>query len=505
MSTAGQGVPGGSNGHVPVVGAGQGASAAGAAAPAAGADAGTPVTAGATPVASIAELVRGLRAGYDSGRTRGLEWRRKQLKAGIALVTENEREILEALRVDLGKPALEGVMAEVSYTLGEARFMLKKLAGWLKPRKVSTPMMAQPGKSVLVQEPLGVVCVIAPWNYPFQLAMVPALGALAAGNTVVLKPSEVSAATSNLFARLIPRYFDASAMRVVEGGVLETSALLEQRFDHIFYTGNGAVGRVVMAAAAKHLTPVTLELGGKSPCYVDPSADLDVAARRIAWGKFYNAGQTCVAPDYILAHASVHDRLLEKLAATVKQFYGADPQRSPDYGRVVNQRHHRRLMKLLGSGEVVVGGTGDEATRYLAPTVLKNVAPDSPVMAEEIFGPILPVLKVSGPDEAITFINRREKPLALYVFAGESDVAERFIARTSSGGVTVNHAWLHLAVPELPFGGVGESGMGAYHGQSTFDTFSHMKPVLKKPFMFDPSILYPPYTEGKQKLIRKLL
>lgn len=458
-----------------------------------------------TEVGVIPALVQDLRETFESGRTRSLEWRREQLAGIERLLRECERELVEALRTDLGKPELEAYSAEVAFTAGEARYVSRRLAGWMKPRRVATPLISQPGKSYLYKEPLGVVLVIAPWNYPVQLSLGPLLGAVAAGNTALVKPSEVAPTVSRVLAARIPQYLDPRAVKVVEGGVAETTALLEQRFDHVFYTGNGAVGRVVMAAASKHLTPVTLELGGKSPCIVDQSADLAVAARRIAWGKFFNAGQTCVAPDYVLAHESVHDELLQRLRSAVRDFYGEDPKKSPDFARIVNAKHHRRLMRLLGSGEIVVGGEADEVARYIAPTVLKSVAPDSPVMQEEIFGPILPVLKIRGLDDAIRFINERDKPLALYVYSSRDEVAERVIERTSSGGVTVNHAWLHLGVPDLPFGGVGESGMGAYHGRSSFEVFTHTKAVLKKPTAMDPPILYPPYTEQKQKWIRRIL
>jgi aldehyde dehydrogenase (NAD+) len=456
-------------------------------------------------VRAIPELVSSLRASFESGRTRPLEWRLRQLDAIRRMTEEHESEILAALREDLGKPEHEGFMADVHYTLSELALVRKNLRRWMKPERVSTPMFALPGKSRIVREPLGVVLIIGPWNYPFQLVVYPLVGAIAAGNCAVVKPSEVAPATSAIIARLVREYLDGDCIRVVEGGVNETSALLAERFDHIFYTGNGAVGRIVMEAAAKHLTPVTLELGGKSPCIVDSSADLDVAVKRITWGKFFNAGQTCVAPDYILAHESVHDEVVNRLKSTIRDFYGDDPKKSPDFARIVNERHHRRLMKLIGSGKAAVGGVADESTRYIAPTVLVDVAPDSPVMGEEIFGPILPVLRVKNVSEAISFVNARPKPLALYVFAGDRDVQRQVIDRTSSGGATINHAWLHLAVPGLPFGGVGESGMGAYHGRTTFETFTHRKSVLTKPTAVDPALMYPPYTEAKSKWIRRLL
>jgi aldehyde dehydrogenase (NAD+) len=295
---------------------------------------------------------------------------------------------------------------------------------------------------------------------------------------------------------------------VVTGAVDETTALLEQRFDHIFYTGNGKVGRVVMRAAAEHLTPVTLELGGKSPAIVAADANIAVAAKRIAWAKFLNAGQTCVAPDYVLVDERVEDALVTALAEAVTTFYGADPRQSNDYARIVNERHHDRLMKLLESGgydATVVGGTGDRGSRYIAPTVLAGVKPDAAVMDDEIFGPILPILTVTDIDEAIRFVNDREKPLALYVFSSDDDTLEHVVANTSAGGVTLNHAVLHLAVPDLPFGGVGESGMGSYHGKAGFDTFSHAKAVLDKPTRPDPALMYPPYSTMKQKILRKFL
>lgn len=455
--------------------------------------------------ASIAKLVAGVRGTFESGRTRPLAWRMKQLDGLRRFIKEREREILDALHSDVGKSALEGYSTELGFTLSDIEYIEKRLPGWMKPERVSVPLISQPGSARVYREPLGVVLIIAPWNYPFQLLIDPLVGALAAGNGAVLKPSEVAPATSAVVARWLPEYVDHDAVKIVEGGVAETTALLAERFDHIFYTGNGTVGRVVMTAAAKHLTPVTLELGGKSPCYVDRDADLEVAARRIMWGKFTNAGQTCVAPDYILAHSAIHDRLLELCRSTLQSFYGGDPKRSADYGRIVNGRHHQRLMKLMGSGKIVVGGDADEAARYIAPTILRDVSPDSPVMADEIFGPILPFLSVSGPDEAVRFVNARPKPLALYIFSSSEATQERILGATSAGGVSINHTLFHLAVHGLPFGGVGESGMGAYHGRLSFETFTHRKAVLRKPTALDPSLLYPPYDDSKTKWIRRLM
>jgi len=453
----------------------------------------------------IPRMLKDLRATFDSGRTRTLAWRLQQLEGLQRLVNENEDRILEALAKDVGKPDLEAFMTEVASTIDDIDLVRKKLPGWMKPQKVSAPIITQPAKATIYRDPLGVVLVIAPWNYPFTLAVAPLIGAISAGNCVVVKPSEVAPATASLLAELVSKYLDGDAVRVYEGAVEETTCLLEERWDYIFYTGNGTVGRIVMAAAAKHLTPVTLELGGKSPAIVDDDVDLGGAVKRILWGKFSNSGQTCVAPDYVLAHEKIHDKLLEKFKSTLLEFYGDDPQKSRDYGRVVNARHHQRLMKLLEGQDVVVGGQADESDRYIAPTILQNVSPDAPVMADEIFGPILPVLKISDVDEAVSFINARPKPLALYVFSNRGDVQEDILSRTSSGGATINHAWLHMAVPDLPFGGVGESGMGAYHGRGSFDTFTHHKSVLKKPTGMEPNLMYPPYTDRKRKWIKRLI
>ena len=461
-----------------------------------------------TAVDRIPQIVQDLRDGFRSGVVRDIESRRGQLQQLRALFVEHEDRLIDALVADVGKPRIEAYMSEIAFTINEIGHVLKHLDEWTKPSKVKVPLSFKPGKATLRPEPLGTVCIIAPWNYPVQLLFAPLVPALAAGNTAVLKPSEVTPSVSALVDELVPQYFDASTVAVVTGAVDETTALLEQRFDHIFYTGNGKVGRVVMRAAAEHLTPVTLELGGKSPAIVAADANVEVAAKRIAWAKFLNAGQTCVAPDYVLVEEGVEDQLVAALADAVTAFYGDDPRQSNDYARIVNERHHDRLMQMLDGGgydATVIGGTGDRASRYLAPTVLTGVKPDAMVMDDEIFGPILPVLAVGDIDEAIRFVNDREKPLALYAFSGDDDTLEHVVANTSAGGVTLNHAVLHLAVPDLPFGGVGESGMGSYHGRCGFETFSHFKAVLDKPTRPDPALMYPPYTSTKQKIIRKFV
>ena len=461
-----------------------------------------------TSVDRIPEIVQALREGFRRGVVRDVESRRGQLQQLRALFVEQEDRLIDALVADVGKPRIEAYISEIAFTINEIDHTLGRLVAWTKPTKVKVPLTSKPGRATLRPEPLGTVCIIAPWNYPVQLLFAPLVPALAAGNTAVLKPSEVTPSVSALVEELVPKYFDASAVAVVTGAVDETTALLEQRFDHIFYTGNAKVARVVMRAAAEHLTPVTLELGGKSPAIVAADANIEVTAKRIAWAKFLNAGQTCVAPDYVLVEASVEDQLVAALAAAVTTFYGSDPRQSNDYARIVNERHHDRLMKLLDGRDydaTVIGGTGDRTSRYLAPTILAGVKPDAAVMEDEIFGPILPVLTVGDVDEAIRFVNDRDKPLALYAFSSDDDTLEHVVANTSAGGVTLNHAVLHLAVPDLPFGGVGQSGMGSYHGKSGFDTFSHFKAVLDKPTRPDPALMYPPYTNLKKKIIRKFL
>jgi aldehyde dehydrogenase (NAD+) len=452
------------------------------------------------------ELVAGLRAEHARGTTRPLAWRRGQLRALKAMLQEREGELLAALTADLGKSPTEGWMTEVRHVVNEIDHILSHLDRWSAPQRVPVRALLRPARARIVPEPLGVALVIAPWNYPLHLLLLPMAYALAAGNAVVGKPSEVSAATSAAIARWVPEYLDRRAVRIVEGDAPVVTSLLAERWDHIFYTGNGTVGRIVAAAAAAHLTPTTLELGGKSPAIVDRSANIEVAARRVAWGKWLNAGQTCVAPDYVLVDSAVADRFLEALGRAVHTFYGDDPAVSADYGRIVNERHWDRIHGLVeGSrrARVAIGGGGDRSSRYLAPTVLTGVDWDEPVMGEEIFGPVLPVLVTDGLDASIAAVNAHDKPLALYLFAEDRGVVDAVVARTSSGGVCVNATLLHLAVTDLPFGGVGESGMGAYHGKAGFDTFSHAKSVLQRTTRPDPPTLYPPYGRLRKWLIRR--
>ncbi|MFS0692370.1 aldehyde dehydrogenase family protein [Streptomyces nitrosporeus] len=434
-----------------------------------------------TAAESPSEVVARLRATFRTGRTRSLDWRTGQLTRLRDLLTESGDELADALHADLGKSRGESYRSEIDFTVREIDHTLERLAGWLEPEPAPVPAVLAGASAQTVQDPLGVVLVIAPWNYPVQLLLAPVAGALAAGNTVVAKPSELAPATSAAVARLVPRYLDTDAVAVVEGAVPETTALLAERFDHIFYTGNGTVGRIVMAAAAKHLTPVTLELGGKSPAFVDRGTDLRTVASRLVSGKFLNAGQTCVAPDYVLTDRETAPALAKALAEAVEERFGTDPSTSAEYGRIVNERHFDRLVRLLDSGRTVTGGVHDRGTKYIAPTVLADVSPNDPVMAEEIFGPVLPVLTVDGLDAAIGFINDRDKPLALYAFTTDPEVRERLLTETSSGGVGMGLPLAHLTVSDLPFGGVGESGMGNYHGRYSLETFSHRKAVLDTP------------------------
>jgi len=452
---------------------------------------------------SFTDVVQRQRRFYETGVTRPLAFRMEQLQRLRQAVMDRRDRITTAIASDLGRPYFEAYAFEVG-AIKEIDYVLKHLAKWAKPKRVSVPLEQKPGKAQIVPEPLGVVLIIGPWNYPVQLVLGPLVAAIAAGNCAVLKPSELAPASSQVVAELMKETFDPDFITVAEGGAEVSQSLLEERFDHIFFTGGTAIGKVVMAAAAKHLTPVTLELGGKSPCIVDADVDLAVAARRILWGKFINAGQTCVAPDYLLVDRRVKGALLAQMQTTLKQAYGEDPSQSPDLGRIVSDRHFQRLTALLHSGTTLTGGDTDPSQRYIAPTILDKVSPDAPVMQEEIFGPILPVLEYEQLEEAIAFINRRPKPLALYVFSRRKAVQQQVIEQTSSGGVCINDTIMHIGISDLPFGGVGDSGIGSYHGKAGFDTFSHAKSVLTKPFWLDLDWRYPPYA-NKMGLLKKII
>lgn len=446
---------------------------------------------------SLSPILEELREKFNEGVTRGYRWRQRQLTGLLKFLYKEQKSFQDALRADLSKNKA-GVMGEIAPTAMEILEYKRHLKRWMRDERVSTNFLVAPARSYVRHEPLGVALIFGAWNYPLHLTITPLAGALAAGNCVVLKPSELAPAASRMLAEKLPRYLDSNCVDVVEGGADVAEELLELDFDHIFYTGNGTIGSRVMQAAAKRLTPVTLELGGKSPVIVEKSADIEITAKRLSFAKWANAGQTCVAPDYILVEKAVEEELLIALEKSLLDFYGPEPKTNRAFGRIVNQRHVERLKGLLDSGRVLIGGEVDVADNYVAPTILRDVCGDDPVMQEEIFGPIFPVLPVSSVEEAIQFINARPKPLGLYLFTKNKTVERDVIDRTSSGGVCINHAGLQIVNPKLPFGGVGASGMGSYHGKASFEAFSHRKSVLKKPFFFDPDFLYPSF-KPKQK------
>lgn len=452
----------------------------------------------------IATTLKRLRTTFGTGKTKQLDWRERQLDGIVRFATQYADELTTALDRDLGRPNLEGHLADVGPSISEAEYIKKRFRKWAKPRRTRLPINLMPASAKIIPEPKGVALVISPWNYPVNLVLEPIAAAFAAGNAVVLKPSELSPHTSDLIASELPKFLDTDAFAVFTGGPDVSTALLAEKFDHIFFTGSTAVGRIVMKAAAEHLTPVTLELGGKSPVIVADDADIAVTANRIAWGKTFNAGQTCIAPDYVLVSEKNRDALVEAIGAAWTEFNGHDIAASPDFGRIVNERHHARLVGLLPD-TVAFGGEHDESTKFLSPTIVVDPDPTSLLMTNEIFGPILPVITVSDLDEAFAFVADRPKPLALYAFTNSDDTVERIHANTTAGGGCVNHTLLHFAPNDLPFGGIGASGMGRYHGKAGFDEFSNLRGVVRKPVKGENNLLYPPYTEQKQKLLRKFL
>ncbi|ROQ39716.1 aldehyde dehydrogenase (NAD+) [Frondihabitans sp. PhB188] len=452
-----------------------------------------------------ADTVARLRATFDSRVTAPLDWRLAQLRALRRMLVDRGADFERALHDDLRKHPDEARLTEIDVVVAEIDHALRHLRSWLKPKRHPVPLLVAPATATVVREPLGVVLIIAPWNYPVQLSLDPLVAALAAGNTAVLKPSELAPATAAVLHSLLPEFLP-EAVAVVTGGADETTELLRERFDHIFFTGGERVGRIVARAAAEHLTPTTLELGGKSPVWVDGSTDLRAAARRIAWGKFMNAGQTCVAPDYVLTTPDLTKRLVDFVGQSVRQFYGADPAQSDSYGRIVSDSQFERLEGLMGAGTAAAVGEPDRSSRFFPPTVLTGIRPTDPVMQQEIFGPILPVVEVPDLDGAIAHIRAGAKPLALYAFTESAGARRRLLRETSSGAVSFGAPSAHLAVPGLPFGGVGASGMGAYHGERGLVTFSHEKAVLSKPLHPDTlRVAYPPFTARKDAIVRRVL
>ena len=441
--------------------------------------------------------LKALRSSVISGKTRPEAWRRLQIKRLRELLDRHETDILQALRVDLAKPELEG-MFEIVALRQELKLTGRRLKAWMRPRSIPVPIVQRPGRAQLIREPLGCVLVIGPWNYPFMLMLQPLISALAAGNTVVLKPSEHAPAAAALITRLITEVFPSDVVRVVNGDGSTAAALVDLGFDHIFFTGSGAIGAKVLAGAARHLTPVTLELGGKNPAVVLDSADLEVTARRLIWGKGVNAGQTCIAPDHLLVQSSIQQRLVHALKEARRNLYGDDPLASNDLSCLIHDRHFQHLEGLLATaraeGRILFGGECDRQSRKIAPTLIEVHSDQDPLMEEEIFGPLLPILTVDHLDSAISRIQQQDKPLAIYLFGGDQNDQNEILQRTSSGGVCFNDVVMQKGVPELPFGGVGPSGMGSYHAETGFRTFSHERSVLSRPFVFDLRLRYPPYT-----------
>ncbi|HHT65059.1 MAG: aldehyde dehydrogenase [Caldicoprobacterales bacterium] len=452
---------------------------------------------------NIENIVAKQRAYFASNATKPVEFRINALKSLKAALLQYQQSFNDSLKAELNKHEMETYMTETGMVLEELNFHIRHLKSWARIKTVPTPMAQFHAKSFVMSEPYGVALIISPWNYPVQLSFTPLIGAISAGNCAIIKPSSYTPATSRIIAELVESIFPQEYIAVVEGGRQENSKLLDQKFDYIFFTGSTHVGHLVMEAASKHLTPVTLELGGKSPVIIDQTADLKLAARRIAFGKVLNAGQTCVAPDYLLIHQKVRDDFIQYFRQALDAFFpGEDMKNMPV---IVNEKHFKRLVDLMKSGKAVIGGRVNESRRFIEPTVLVDVSPDSPVMKEEIFGPILPVLTYERLDEAIDFINARKKPLALYVFTNDKSAADTVLTCTSSGGGCWNDTIIHLATTRMGFGGVGDSGMGSYHGKLSFDTFTHYKSIVKKSNLIDLPMRYHPYTQKKLGIIRKFL
>ncbi|MEO1761247.1 MAG: aldehyde dehydrogenase [Cyanobacteria bacterium J06629_18] len=454
----------------------------------------------------FAEKIQNQRVFFQTGETKNIYFRIQQLKTLKQAILDNQIEILKALKTDLNKPFAESFTAEIALVVKEIEYAIKYIKSWSKPKKSSIIWQMLPASAKVYPEPLGVVLVLGAWNYPFQLVIAPLIGAIAAGNCVILKPSEIAVNTSNLIAEIFNQYFDKSYLAVVEGGVETSQKLLAEKFNHIFFTGSVTVGKIIMEAAAKQLTPVTLELGGKSPCIVDTEIDIQVAAKRITWGKFFNAGQTCLAPDYLLVDKKIKDNLLSEIKKCLQEFYGENPEKSSDYARIINQKQFDRLvnyLKDLDNEKIIVGGETTSEELYIAPTLIDNISWNDKVMQSEIFGPILPIIEFTDIAEAINIVNSHPKPLALYLFSQNKNLQKQVLQKTSFGGGCINHTLIHYTTPSLPFGGIGNSGIGSYHGKAGFDTFSHYKSIVKKPFFPDIKLLYPPY-EGKLSLIKRI-
>ena len=455
-----------------------------------------------TPLQTITSIVTAQREFFRSGATLDREFREMQLGRLLKALKEWQKPLCEALWHDLHKSKEEAFLTELSIVEGEIKNHLKHLKRWMRRESHPTPLKMTPSRSYTISQPLGCSLIVSPWNYPVQLLLNPLVGAISAGCTAILKPSPYVPQVSEVIEQMIEATFDEKYIAVVQGNRDVNSALLEHRFDIIFFTGSPSLGKRVMEAAAKHLTPVILELGGKSPCIVDKGANIPLTAQRLAWGKTLNAGQTCIAPDYLLIHSSLQEEFIREFSAALERLHGKDPQLSRHFVRIVNDKSFERVSSYLADGEVVLGGKTDSGERYIAPTLLRNVSPSSPVMQEEIFGPILPMLTFERREEVINFINEREKPLALYYF-GDDEKGWKILRRTQSGGACINDTIMHIANENIPFGGVGNSGMGSYHGRLSFDAFSHRRAVVCTPTWIDLPFRYMPYKFFS--LVKKIL
>ena len=440
------------------------------------------------------------RAFYLTGKTLPYAYRMEQLLKLKKVIIHYESEILAALKQDLNKSYLEGYFSEIGVTLLELNDTIKKLKKWMSSKKVKTPITLFKATSFLYPEPYGNVLIMAPWNYPFQLVAAPLIGALAAGNTAIIKMSPDAPHTADVFKKMIESIYPGEYVSVFDGGLEESKAILSERYDYIFFTGSTHVGKIVMEQASKHLTPVTLELGGKSPCIVDEGVDLKLASKRIAFGKFINAGQTCIAPDYIYVKESIKEAFTQEMQHAIHQFFNGDALENPDYPKIINDRHFKRLLKLMNEDKTIYGGK--YSTDKIEPTLLHDITKEDPIMQEEIFGPLLPILTYHDETTLINELKPQEKPLALYVFSKNQVFIDTLIEQLSFGGATINDTIMHVASGYLPFGGVGASGMGSYHGKSSFDTVTHYKSVLKRPMKIDLDFRYHPYSEKKKRLIK---
>jgi aldehyde dehydrogenase (NAD+) len=454
--------------------------------------------------AQLHEIYQKQKTFFENGHTRSFAFRKEQLQKLYHSLIKFEGEIVEAMKLDLGKGEFEAYLTEIAVVKAEIKFAIRNLRRWMRPKRLPFNINAFPSRNFILSEPYGQILIISPWNYPLNLLVTPLIGSIAAGNCAILKPSEFAPNVSGLVRRMINDTFDPEFVNVVEGGIEPTQELLKLPFDYIFYTGSTHVGRIVMKAAAENLTPVTLELGGKSPAIVDETARLDVSARRLIWGKFLNTGQTCLAPDYILAQEDIVEELIENLKTQIEKAFGSDPQKSLDYGRIVDHRHFDRLVSMYQDDEVLTGGNTDRDDRYIAPTLVRVHSLDHPLMQDEIFGPIMPILSYRTEEEMDSVIRSLERPLAFYLFTRKNAKKESYIRKYHFGGGCINDCILHFADMNMPFGGIGQSGMGAYHGKYSYETFSHKKGIVRKPFALDIPLRYAPY-KGKLGLIRKIL